>query len=145
MGTDKNGKLIAADTSIKLEAGGFPGAAVGAAVQCIFAPYDIPNTRIDGYDIVVNKPKSAAYRAPGSPQAAFATETVVNELAELHGMDRVEFRQINASKEGTRRADGVVFPVIGNEEVLDATKASDHWNSELGEPMKGRIRGRGRG
>ena len=143
MGTDKNGKLIAADTSIKLEAGGFPGAAVGAAVQCIFAPYDIPNTRIDGYDIVVNKPKSAAYRAPGSPQAAFATETVVNELAELHGMDRVEFRQINASKEGTRRADGVVFPVIGNEEVLDAAKASDHWNSELGEPMKGRIRGRG--
>ena len=105
--------------------------------------YDIANTRIDGYDIVVNKPKSAAYRAPGSPQAAFATETVINELAELHGMDRVEFRQINASKEGTRRADGVVFPVIGNEEVLDAAKASDHWNSELGEPMKGRIRGRG--
>ena len=87
MGTDKNGKLIAADTSID-EAGGFPGAAVGAAVQCIFAPYDIPNTRIDGYDIVVNKLNMTAYRAPGLPQAAFATETIVNELARC-GMDRV--------------------------------------------------------
>jgi len=118
-------------------------AAVGAAVQCVFAPYDIANTRIDGYDIVVNKPKSAAYRAPGSPQAAFASETVVNELAEIHGIDPIEFRLLNASKEGTRRADGVVFPVVGNEEVLDAAKASDHWNSELGTPMKGRVRGRG--
>ena len=36
MGTDKDANIIAAETSIKLEAGGFPGAAVGAAVQCIF-------------------------------------------------------------------------------------------------------------
>ncbi|GIS29974.1 MAG: hypothetical protein Ct9H90mP2_03570 [Dehalococcoidia bacterium] len=59
-GNDKKGKLIAADTSIKLEAGGFPGAAVGAAVQCIFAPYEFLILEIYGYDIVVNKPKSAA-------------------------------------------------------------------------------------
>ena len=143
MGTDKDANIIAAETSIKLEAGGFPGAAVGAAVQCIFAPYDNPNTRIDGYDIVVNKPKSAAYRAPGSPQAAFAAETVSDELARLHNMDPIDFRLRNASKEDTRRADGVVFPKIGNVEVLEAAKSSDHWNSDLGTPPQGRVRGRG--
>ena len=36
-----------------MEAGGYPGAAIGAAVQCVFAPYDIPNARIDGYDVVL--------------------------------------------------------------------------------------------
>ena len=36
------------------------------------APYDIPNFLIDGYDVVVNRPKTAAYRAPGATNAAFA-------------------------------------------------------------------------
>ena len=55
----------------------------------------------DGYDVVVNKPKSAAYRAPGSPQAAFAAETVSDELARIHNMDPIDFRLQNASKEDT--------------------------------------------
>ena len=143
MGTDKNGKIIAGESVIKLEAGGYPGAAIGAAVQCVFAPYDIPNARIDGYDVVVNKPRSFAYRAPGSPQAAFAAETVADELAKIHGMDPIEFRLLNAAKEGTRRADGVIFPKVGNIEVLEAAKASDHWKAPLGTPPKGRVRGRG--
>jgi len=143
MATDKDANIVAAESSIKLEAGGFPGSAVGAAVQCVFAAYDVPNTRIDAFDIVVNKPKSAAYRAPGSPQVAFATETVADELARLHDMDPIDFRLKNAAKEGTRRADGVVFPKVGNVEVLEAAKKSDHWNSNLGTPAAGRVRGRG--
>ena len=45
----------------------------------MLGPYDVPNYRIDGYDVVVNKPKVAAYRAPGAPISAFAVETAVDE------------------------------------------------------------------
>ncbi len=143
IGSDKDGKLTSAIADIKLEAGAYPGSAVAAAAMCIFSPYTIPNTRIDGWDIVVNKPKSAAYRAPGSPQAAFAMETAVDELCKLGNWNPVEFRLNNASKKGTRRGDGVIFPRIGNEEVLQAAQNTSHWQSSKGTPAPGRKRGRG--
>ena len=56
----------------------------------MLSPYDIENVLIDGYDVVVNKPKTAAYRAPGQPQAAFAVEPVIDELAEKLGIDPMD-------------------------------------------------------
>lgn len=143
VGASADGELLAAQAEIKLEAGAYPGSAVGASAVCVFAPYSIPNTRIDGWDVVVNKPKSAAYRAPGSPQAAFPMETAVDELCRLGGWDPLEFRLKNASKEGTRRGDGVRFPVIGNVEVLQAVKKSPHWNAPKSAPQNGGKVGRG--
>ena len=144
LGVNDAGKIIAGTTDIYFEAGAYPGSAVGAAEQCVFACYDIPNTRIDSYDVVVNKPKSAAYRAPGSPQVALAIESVVDEICETKGWDKIEFRLANAAREGTRRADGPIFPRIGLIETLEAAKNSSHWNSPLdSDPGSGRKRGRG--
>ena len=118
MGATNDGKIVAAEAMLAFDAGAFPGSPVTAGAQCMFACYDIENCRVDGYDVVANKPPVAAYRAPGAPIAAFACETVVDELAEKLGLDPIEFRLRNASKEGTRRVDGPVFPVIGNVEQL---------------------------
>ena len=143
LGATKDGKLIAADSTLRMEAGAYPGSLVGASGMCIYACYNIPNMRITGYDVLVNKPKVAAYRAPGSPQVAFAIETLIDDLCEQAGFDNWAFRRENAAKEGTRRGDGPIFPRIGMEEVLDAAKATDHWNSDIGEASPGRVRGRG--
>jgi CO/xanthine dehydrogenase Mo-binding subunit len=144
MGVDARGKIVAADTDIRFEAGGYPGSPVGAGAMCVLSCYNIPNTRIDGYDIITNKAKTAAYRAPGSTHVAFAVESVVDEICEKLGMDKIEFRLMNASKEGTRRADGPTFPVVGNEECLIAAKNSPHWKSKLvRNGPNGRKRGRG--
>ncbi len=143
LGADANGKLIAATADIWFEAGAYPGALIGPAAMCIYAPYEIANTRIDGWDVVVNKPKTAPYRAPGSPQVAFAMESAVNELCEEAGWDSLKFRMDNSSREGTRRGDGVLFGKVGMDEVLEATKASAHWNSPLGDASAGKKRGRG--
>ncbi|MCX8277180.1 MAG: xanthine dehydrogenase family protein molybdopterin-binding subunit [Dehalococcoidia bacterium] len=143
LGADANGKLTAATSDIWFEAGANPGAFIGPAAMCVYAPYEIANTRIDGWDVLVNKPKVAPYRAPGSPQVAFAMESAVNELCEEGGWDPLQFRIDNASKEGTRRGDGVLFSKIGMEEVLQATKESAHWNSPLGDAPAGKARGRG--
>jgi xanthine dehydrogenase molybdenum-binding subunit len=140
MGVKRDGTIVAAQAEMAYEAGAFPGSAVGAGAACIFAPYNIPNVRIDAFDVVVNKPKSTAYRAPGAPNAAHASESVLDELARRIGMDPLELRRKNASHEGTRRADGTIFKQIGCAETVDAAKASQHYNSPK---PAGRLVGRG--
>jgi xanthine dehydrogenase molybdenum-binding subunit len=138
LGVKEDGHISAAEAHLIYEAGAFPGSPVPAGVQCIFAPYNIPNAYVEGYDVVVNKPKTAAYRAPGSPAAAFAMESLVDEICEKIGLDPTEFRLINAAKEGTRRATGPVFGRIGYAETLEAARAHPHYAAPLGGPNRGR-------
>ena len=139
MGAASDGKITAAQAYMAYEAGAFPGSPVGAGAECIFTPYDISNVLIDGYDVVVNKPKAGAYRAPGASNASFAAESVVDELAAKTGLDPIEFRLKNAAKEGTRRASGPIFPRIGMLETLEAMRDHPHWSA----PLDGENCGRG--
>ncbi|HNC09749.1 MAG TPA: xanthine dehydrogenase family protein molybdopterin-binding subunit, partial [Anaerolineales bacterium] len=138
VGVDEQGKITAAVAVLMYEAGAYPGSPVGGAMEVLFAPYNITNGRVDGYDVVVNKPRTAAYRAPGGTNAAFAAETVMDELAEKLGMDPLEFRLLNGVKEGDRRIDGAAFHRIGYLETLQAAKESDHYNAPLYGPNRGR-------
>ena len=144
MGVDDKGLITAATADIRYGAGAYPGAQINPASVCVFASYRIANARVDGYDIVINLSKTSAYRAPGAPQATFATETVVDEICRRIGMDPAEFRLLNASKEGDRRVDGPAFPRIGNVEVVEAIKGSAHYRSKLG-PASSPAKKRGRG
>ncbi len=138
MGATKDGKITAAQTSMVFEAGAYPGSPVGAGAMCIFAPYNIENVLIDGYDVVVNKPKTAPYRAPGATNAAFGSETVVDELAEELNIDPLEMRLMNGAKEGDHRADGPVFPRIGFIETVETAKAHPHYTAPNGKKHHGR-------
>lgn len=139
MGAQANGKITAAEAELIYEAGAFPGSPVGAGCGVIFGPYNLENLRIDGYDVVVNRPKAAAYRAPGGTNASFAGESVVDELAEKLGIDPVEFRLRNAVREGDRRADGPAFKRIGLVETLEAARSHPHYTA----PLPGKHQGRG--
>ncbi|MFN8444117.1 MAG: xanthine dehydrogenase family protein molybdopterin-binding subunit [Caldilineaceae bacterium] len=144
IGAKKNGKITAAQAYLAFEAGAFPGSPVGAASGVILAPYKLDNLLIDGYDVIVNKCKAAAYRAPGGTNAAFASETVVDELAEKLGIDPVEFRVINGVKEGDRRADGPVYKSIGYLECLEAARKHPHYSAPLPKPSNAHSKvGRG--
>jgi CO/xanthine dehydrogenase Mo-binding subunit len=138
MGATKDGRITAADATLIYEAGAFPGSPVNPGSQCMLAPYDIANARVEGYDVVVNRPKSAAYRAPGAPAAAFASESLIDELCEKLGMDPLEFRLLNGSKEGTRRVTGLRLPRIGYLETLETAKAHPHYHTPLEGPHRGR-------
>lgn len=138
MGAKNDGTIVAAEAYLAYEAGAFPGSPVSAAGECVFGPYSIENMQVDGYDVVLNKPKTAAYRAPGATNAEFASETVVDELAEKLGMDPIELRLKNAAKEGTRRADGTPYGSIGCVEVLEALKNHPHYTDPLEGPNTGR-------
>ena len=138
LGATKEGKLTAGEAWIAFDAGAFPGGPIGPACMCVFSCYDFEHAKVDGYNVVLNKPKTQAYRAPGSTHAALACETVLDELAEKLEIDPLELRLKNAATEGTRRVDGPVYPRIGCVEVLQAAQASDHWNSPLEGPNRGR-------
>ncbi len=148
LGADKGGKLTAAQAYLAYEAGAFPGSPVGPGAMCVFACYDIPNVHIDGFDVVLNKPATSAYRAPGATNAAFAAETVIDELCEKLKIDPLDFRLKNAAREGTRRADGPTYPRIGMAEAVEAAKKHAHYQSPLaprgrGVGGEGGLRGRG--
>ena len=120
IGIKRNGKIVAADGVFKFQAGAFPGSPVMNATMCAFAPYDIPNARSVGYDVVCNRPKSAAYRAPGSPISAFAVESVLDVLAKKIGMDPLELRLKNAAKVGTQMVYGPKLSHGGYAETVQA-------------------------
>ncbi len=138
IGAKKDGRITAGQAYLAYEAGAYPGAMVVPGAMCVFACYDIANVEIDGFDVVVNKPSTAAYRAPGATNAAFATETAVDELAEKLGLDPLALRLMNSAKEGTRRADGPKYRRVGCVEVIEAMQRHPHYTAALAGPNCGR-------
>ena len=138
VGAKKDGTITAAEDEVRYQAGAFKGSPVAAALNCMFSNYDLENVKVTGYDVCVNRPKAAAYRAPGVPMAAFGGESVMNEMAKVLGMDPVDFRMKNAAKQGTKNLIGVTYGPVGYIDVLKAVKDHPHYKAPLG-----RNQGRG--
>ena len=137
LGATKDGRLTAGSVRMWYEAGAFPGSPVQAGAMTVLAPYRLDHFAIEGFDVVVNKPKTAAYRAPGAPQAAFAVESLLDELALKLSLDPIELRLANAAREGTQTPYGPRFKKIGMIETLEAARAHPHYQAPLG-PNQGR-------
>src|SRR5437588_4130681 len=137
IGVKKDGTITAAEGIFKFQAGAFPGSPVMNAAMCAFAPYNIPNQHTVGYDVVCNRPKSAAYRAPGSPISAFAAESVLDMLAKKIGMDPLQFRLKNAARAGTPMIYGPKLGHGGYAETLEALVNHPAYKTPLG-PNQGR-------
>ena len=138
IGVDMAGRITAAQLYLAFEAGAYPGSPVAGGAYVGFGPYKIDNLLVDGYDVVCNKPKTQAYRAPGHPQAAFAVETVMDEIAERLDIDPMELRLRNAAQEGDRAPSGVPHGRFGCREVEEAMKAHPHYTAPLEGPNRGR-------
>lgn len=133
VGMKKDGTITAMSGEFRLQGGAFPGAPADLTAECAFAPYDLENVHHVGYAVMANRPKQAAYRAPGSPMAAFAAESVVDELCNELGLDPLDVRLKNGVKEGSNSSYGGSFERIGLIETLEAAKAHPHYAAPLGE------------
>lgn len=138
VGATKDGRITAIEANMAYENGAFAGTAANYATMVATACYDVENVKLDGFDVVVNKPRTQDYRAPSSPAAAFAIEQLLDELSEKLSVDPEDLRLKNASKEGSRGPAGLPFKAIGNEECVQAAKASEHYNAPLEGPNRGR-------
>lgn len=132
LGAKRDGTIVAARQVLKFQAGAFPGSPVGAACMCGFAMYDVPNVEVIGYDVVSNRAKVAAYRAPGAPIASFAVESALDELARKLGIDPIALREKNAARDGTKTHYGPTHRDIGFVQTLEAAKTHPHWKAPLG-------------
>jgi CO/xanthine dehydrogenase Mo-binding subunit len=137
IGIKYDGTIVAADATLRFSNGPYYGMWAELGSMTAYACYDLKNVRTVGYEVFVNRPKVAAYRAPSAPMAAFAVESVIDELAQKIGMDPVEFRIKNAAKQGTKSSYGPVYGPIGIGPTLEAAKNHPHMSAPLG-PNQGR-------
>lgn len=141
LGADPNGRITAIDGRYHIDTGGLPGTATTLFMQASAAPYQCDSIRLEGYDVVTNKPRTESYRGPGGIQAAFAMEQAIDMLAQKLGLDPLELRRRNAAVTGSTMPVGTPFPPIGLTTILDRVAAHPCWSDPIG---KGKFpRGRG--
>ncbi|SFO65613.1 xanthine dehydrogenase, molybdenum binding subunit apoprotein [Mesorhizobium sp. NFR06] len=131
IGAKKDGTITAAEATLRYSCGPYAGSWAEIGAMTAFACYKLENVKTVGYEVLVNRPKTAAYRAPSAPMAAFAVESAVDELAKEIGMDPVDFRIKNAAQEGTRASYGPVYGPIGIGPTLEAVKNHPHMKAPL--------------
>ncbi len=137
IGVTNDGLITAGEALLKYSGGAYPGAPIGSAAMTAFACYDIDHVLVAAFDVVTNRPKAAAYRAPGSPMSCFAVESVIDEVAGRVGMDPLDFRFKNAAVDGTQAAYGPKFNQIGFVKTLEAARDHEHYKTPL-KPGQGR-------
>lgn len=132
LGATKDGKITAAEATLRYSCGPYHGMWAELGAMTAFACYHLDNVKSVGYEVLVNRPKTAAYRAPSAPMAAFAVESAIDELAAKVGMEPVAFRIKNAAGEGSKASYGPVYGPIGIGPTLDAAKKHPHMKAKLG-------------
>lgn len=140
-GARRDGTLTAVEARYLFEAGGYPGVPTTLQMQASLNLYQCPNLMLEGLDIMTTKPRPESYRAPGGPQAAFAVEQAMDELAQRLQIDPLEFRRRNASTTGSPMVVGTPFPSLGFTTILDRVAAHSCWTDPL--PPGRHPRGRG--
>ena len=137
MGITRSGKFTAAEAEMVFQTGAFTGSMYYNAPQCMFTRYDLQNVKAVAYEVVSNRPKVNAFRAPGVPPVVFGVESVVDELAQAIGMDPIDLRLKNAATEGYVTVYGEALGPIGFVQTLEAAKNTEHYRAPLG-PNQGR-------
>ena len=137
-GAKRDGKLTAVSTTMRYDAGAFPGSPVGRGILVGLAPYKLENMWAEGFDVVTNKPRVQAYRAPGGTPAAFAVEALMDELAEAIEMDPLTFRLRNAAEQGDLLPLGMPLNRVGLKEILQQIHSHPCWTTPLHGPHRGR-------
>ena len=144
IGAKKDGTIVAAQGTFYLQAGALPGSPLRGPVGCSFAEYAIPNVVSNGYEVVSNRSKVAAYRAPGAPHGAKAAQSGLDQIAPKLGIDPLEMRVKNSAKAGDKAIYGATFGEVTFKETVEAIRNHPHYKAPLDRnPAPGIKRGRG--
>ncbi len=135
LGARKDGTLTGIEARMLVDRGSNAGWGVEGITSLLVAgPYRWEAHDLRGYGIQTNRFTFGAYRAPGAPTAAFAVESLLDELAEKLELDPIELRLKNAVVEGDVGVSGSPFQVIGTVEVLERIREHPLWASRSSLP-----------
>jgi CO/xanthine dehydrogenase Mo-binding subunit len=132
LGAKRDGTLVALRARYDYDNGASGGWHAGITGSFLGGTYRIPNFEITGLEVSTNKTPADAYRAPGAPQAYFALESAMDELAIQLGLDPIELRLRNASREGDPNADEEPWPRIAMVECLEAARRHPMYTAPTG-------------
>jgi CO/xanthine dehydrogenase Mo-binding subunit len=141
IGVKRNGQITALHSRYAYSGGCYPGAPINRALWAATAAYQVDNFKIEGFDVVTNKPKSVPYRAPGGTAANYAIEVTMDEVARALDMDPLQLRKLNVSRAGDPTPIGENFDAIGFEKIITEIERHPCWTT----PLTGKNRGRGVG
>jgi CO/xanthine dehydrogenase Mo-binding subunit len=106
-GVNRDGRIIARKVTAYFDSGAYTRLSSYAAIKCaahIPGPYTIPNVHADVYCVFTNRTPATAMRGFGVTGVDFALEVQMDKLAHLVGMDPMEFRILNAYRDGDMKA-----------------------------------------
>ena len=126
-GAKKDGTFTALQAEIFFDGGCFPSAPAGLAAVLLGNNYNIPNLSLESTEVLTFKPSGGAYRAPGAPQAAFAIESMIDEMATALNMNSLALRMQNAVQAGDPTTHGQEWPPMGMRDVLTTLQNHPAW------------------
>jgi CO/xanthine dehydrogenase Mo-binding subunit len=141
-GCDKEGKLTFRDISMILDNGAYTswGATTPSVMMMpISSLYKVPNVRYEAKCVYTNNTWSQAMRGYGNPQATFAIESNMDQLAEASGMDPLELRLKNANEPGEVTPQRFKVTSCALKECIEEVGRRLDWeNKKKGEKKPGR-------
>jgi CO/xanthine dehydrogenase Mo-binding subunit len=146
----KDGKLLAAETTVIADAGAYmytSNKVLGNCTITATGPYFIPNVKEDVMGVYTNNVPTAAFRGFGAPQALWMAELQMDKLAEKLGLDPVEFRHRNALRDGDTLNVGTPAPgPVSMVQCIEAARDKFGWANQpstINDPHSSIVRGRG--
>ncbi len=136
IGCDAQGRITGMEFDARFNTGAYAswGPTVANRVPVhASGPYFTPAIHATARAIHTHGPVSGAFRGFGVPQAAVWQETLYDQLAEKAGLDRLQFRLLNALRDGQLSATGQVMQAVGMRECLQALQAT--WARALAEAV----------
>ncbi len=124
-----DGRLTALQAEILAESGAFAAGLAGLIGNLFASVYRSPHIDVVSHEVLTNKSMVGAYRAPGAPQAAFALESLMDELARALGADQLRFRLDNACQTGDPMGNGDPWPHMGLSKVIERAMNHPLWKA----------------
>ena len=128
VGADRDGNLLAVRGTVTADRGALTDMGVEMISTMLCAgPYKWPAHDLTAVGVATNRVGAGAYRAPGAPPAAFALESLLDELAARLDLDPIELRLRNVAVAGDASLDGQEFTSFGARECLEAVREHPLW------------------
>ncbi|HUJ35883.1 MAG TPA: xanthine dehydrogenase family protein molybdopterin-binding subunit [Solirubrobacteraceae bacterium] len=129
LGSDREGNFTGIRTRIWCDRGATDSMGVESIAAMLSAgPYRWRAHHLTCYGVSTNRVTFGAYRAPTAPPAAFAVESLIDELAGRLGIDPLELRLRNVLVPGDRTVAGQELKVFGARECLERLGEQRMWS-----------------
>ncbi len=142
-GVKLDGTLMAREMKVVVDKGAYchyGPAVTGYAAGTAASSYRVPHFRFDADIVYTNKQAGGPFRGFGAPQAIFAIESQLDQIAEALGIDPLDLRVKNANHSGDLTPCGWAITTCGLEECLETVSQEIHWKERQKGPKEGRYR-----